>query len=820
MTYQDLVDSLRIYRPAILLDAVLPRKTRSVFRDVFGLISSISFGVILIGLYFNLSFFSPFEHKVQGLFFISVSFWLTTFLLEAFYNSYYFKDTARAISEGWSKDSEAILGYDVAQIVYNTDPSDVTAGFIFSLPGQRVFFRLGLDNYALKHFLDSRKNKIFEKTLLFNNTRLNLSSYFKAILVADKELSKFLFALGMQERECVGASKWVSRLEEKMKRKSRFWGKDNLGEIPGIGKSWAYGQIFNLKKFAEELEYGISPEETAVQKEILELEGILSRSKGGNALIVADQGSGENDIVYGLVGKIKNGAIFPMLESKLVFSLNGSAFIEASGSKDEFENQFLSLMNEAVSAGNIILVFQDLPGFIENGEKIGSDTMGLLYPYLNSDKIQIIAIADKTRFHQKIESNSALMSVFEIIRPEETSESSLIFALEDEILKIENQTGLRFTYQAVQSIAESASRFFSEGIAIDKAKDLLYEIPALMKSVKKTTVSKEDILSLVELKTGVPKEGILTLDEKEKLINLEKILHLKIVGQDEAVSAISNAMRRSRAGLRNNNRPIGSFLFLGPTGVGKTETAKALAEVFFGQSAPMLRLDMSEYSGPDALTRLIGSFEGNRAGVLSSMLRDQRYGVLLLDEFEKTNREVMDLFLQILDEGFFSDMIGKKVNARNVIIIATSNAGGDMIFKMAEEGDNLSQSKNSLIDSLVSQGQFKPELLNRFDGVILFHPLKNEHLKSIAVLLVKKLESSLSEQGIKLMITDDLINFLVKEGFDPKFGARPMTRVLEEHVEKILAMKLIEGVIQKGATVKFVAPLQNLSSLEVRVVPD
>src|SRR3989344_4714886 len=316
MTYQDLVDSLRIYRPAILLDAVLPRKTRRVFRDVFGLISSLSFGVVLIGLYFNLSFFSPFEHKVHGLFFISVSFWLTTFLLEAFYNSYYFKDTARAISEGWSKDSEAILGYDVAQIVYNTDPSDVTAGFIFSLPGQRVFFRLGLDNYALKHFLDSRKNKIFEKTLLFNDTRLNLSSYFKAVLVADKELSKFLFALGMQEKECVGASEWVSRLEEKMKRKSRFWGKDNLGEIPGIGKSWAYGQIFNLKKFAEELEYVISPEETSVQKEILELEGILSRSKGSNALIVADQGSGENDIVYGLVGKIKNGAIFPMLESK------------------------------------------------------------------------------------------------------------------------------------------------------------------------------------------------------------------------------------------------------------------------------------------------------------------------------------------------------------------------------------------------------------------------------------------------------------------------------------------------------------------------
>lgn len=820
MIYQDLVNSLGIYRPSILLDVVLPKMARSLFRDIFGLISVLSFGVILTGIYFNLSFLSPFEYKVQGLFFISISFWLTLLLLEAFYNSYYFKDITSTLSEGWSKDFEAIFSYDVAQIIYNTDPSDVTAGFIFSLPGQRVFFRLGIDNYALKHFLDFRKNKIFEKTLSFRDTRLNLASYFRAVLITDKELSQFLFALGIQEKECVGASEWVSRLEEKTKRKSRFWSKDNLGGIPSIGKSWAYGQTFSLKKFGEELDYGISPEETPVQKEILELEGILSRSKGSNALIVADQGSGENDIIYGLVGKIKSGTILPILEDKLVFSINGSVVIETSGSKDEFENQFLNLMNEAVSAGNIILVFQDLPGFIENGEKIGSDTVGLLYPYLNSDKIQIIAIADKTRFHQKMEINSALMNVFEIIKLEERSESSIIFALEDEVIRIENQTGLFFTYRAVSSIAESASRFFSEGVAIDKAKDLLYEVPALMKSIKKTIVNKEDILSLVELKTGVPKEGILTLDEKEKLLNLEKILHQKVVGQDEAVSAISNAMRRSRAGLRNNNRPIGSFLFLGPTGVGKTETAKALTEAFFGQSAPILRLDMSEYSGADALTRLIGSFEGGKAGVLSSMLRDQRYGVLLLDEFEKTSREVMDLFLQILDEGFFSDMVGKKVNARNVIVIATSNAGGDMIFKMSEEGKDLSENKDSLIDFLVSNGQFKPELLNRFDGVILFHPLKNEHLKSIATLLVKKLGSSLSEQGIKLIVTDDLINFLVKEGFDPKFGARPMTRVLQEYVEKILAMKLIEGVIQKGATVKFVAPLQNLSSLELRVVPE
>lgn len=284
-------------------------------------------------------------------------------------------------------------------------------------------------------------------------------------------------------------------------------------------------------------------------------------------------------------------------------------------------------------------------------------------------------------------------------------------------------------------------------------------------------------------------------------MHLEDVLHKRIVGQDEAISAISSAVRRARSGIANPSRPLGSFLFLGPTGVGKTETTKALAEVFFGRDANIMRLDMSEYSSSDATSKLIGSLESKQEGVLSSLLREHQYGVLLLDEFEKTTQEVMNLFLQILDEGFFSDMSGKKVNARNLIIIATSNAGSDLIWEAVKAGNDLSQSKEAIIDSIVKAGIFKPELLNRFDGVIVFHPLTDVDLKKVAELMLQRLHDRLAERGINLAVDDTLINFVVRYGTDPKFGARPMNRAIQEKVEQVVAEKIIRGDIPTGSPI-------------------
>ncbi len=260
-------------------------------------------------------------------------------------------------------------------------------------------------------------------------------------------------------------------------------------------------------------------------------------------------------------------------------------------------------------------------------------------------------------------------------------------------------------------------------------------------------------------------------------------------------------MRKARSGIENPNRPLGSFLFLGPTGVGKTETTKALAEVFFGSSENINRLDMSEYSGFDSLDKLIGSFDAGKPGILSSIIREHPYGVLLLDEFEKTTKEVMNLFLQILDEGFFSDGLGKRVMARNLVIIATSNAGSSLIWEAMQSGEDLSKSKEKIIDNIISQKIYTPELLNRFDGVVLFHPLSKNDLVKIAEISLRKLESRLAERGIDLDVNDELIDFVASKGDDPKFGARPINRAISEEVEQVIAKKMISGEVSRGSKV-------------------
>ena len=270
----------------------------------------------------------------------------------------------------------------------------------------------------------------------------------------------------------------------------------------------------------------------------------------------------------------------------------------------------------------------------------------------------------------------------------------------------------------------------------DKAIDLLRELVPMVKASKLHIVTREDVLDLVSRKTGIAVSEAKG-EERTKLLKLEEILHERIVGQDEAVKAISGALRRARSGISSPNRPMGSFLFLGPTGVGKTETTKALAQVFFGDEKAINRLDMSEYQRDDALSRLIGTFESGKVGVLASLLRERPYGVLLLDEFEKTSKEVHDLFLQVLDEGFFTDVSGKRVNARNLIVVATSNAGSDVIWKFMQEGKGLN--KDIVITEIINRAIFKPELLNRFDGVVLFHPLNAEHLRTIARFQLQKL---------------------------------------------------------------------------------
>ena len=798
MTFQELRKKSYVFGSAIALDRFIGRHTRKEIKKL----CLILLPIIVVTLVLSNRGLLPVW--ISGFLYLDILIYFFFFSLDAFYASYYFKDLSLVVKESGFQESD--ISFEVAQALFETYDSNITRGFLDSQFGKQIFFRCGLSQSEINQFILNSKNPISAETFsLTDGVKINIYEYAKAIIEQDKELSDFLFSLGLQVKDFLGAAEWVSRISEENKVKERWWSKDNLGRVPGLGKDWSYGRAFALEKYSyfieERYNFSLIDETSAYhKKEIDSLEKILSRSKEANALIVSDEGDGALDIVIRLGRLIANGSVLPPIEHKRISVLDANAVINATKEKSRFENEMIKILNQAVKAGNIILVIQDLPSFVQNAKTLGSDIMNVIDPYLSSAFIQSIVFAETDRFHQAIETDSSIMKRFEKILVKNEGGEVMLRLLEEKAMEYERRQGVYFTYPAIVSIWESADRYFTDGVMPDKAIDLLVEIIPTVRQSGRSIIQKDDVISLVNSKTGIPM-GEVKEEEKEKLLNLENFLHKRVVGQEVAIKAISNAMRRARSGVANPNRPMGSFLFLGPTGVGKTETSKALAEAFFGDENKIMRLDMSEYNSFDSLNKLIGSFEEGKVGVLTSMLREQSYGVLLLDEFEKTDQKVRDLFLQIVDEGKFADMSGKKVNARNLIIIATSNAGSDLIWELVKDGKNLEESKDTIIDDIINKQIFKPEMVNRFDGVVIFNPLKEDDLKSIAGFMLEKLKTRIREKGFDLSINDDLINYLVSQGIDPKFGARPLNRAIQEKVEELIAEKIIRGDIKPGSSI-------------------
>jgi ATP-dependent Clp protease ATP-binding subunit ClpC len=350
---------------------------------------------------------------------------------------------------------------------------------------------------------------------------------------------------------------------------------------------------------------------------------------------------------------------------------------------------------------------------------------------------------------------------------------------------------------------------------IDKAMDFNWEVSMPERAIDLATevflywkkeaegngITVEVVDRYLSLKTGI-KHGDIESSEKRKLLNLEEILHQRVVGQEEAIRQLAEAMRRARTGLGGENKPIASFLFMGPTGVGKTESAKALSQAYFGNEERMIRMDMSEYQTPTAIERLIGSASLNKPGVLINKVKDNPFSLLLLDEIEKAYVDILDVFLQVLDEGYLTDAFGKKVSFRNMIIIATSNAGAPIIRKMITEKRANEEINKAVIDYAIENGVFKPEFINRFNGVIFFRPLTENEIVSVTRLLVNKFAKRLKEEkNIEIIVSNETIKNISQSGYDPVFGARSLQRYVEDKIEDLIAKKIISGEIKKGEKV-------------------
>lgn len=793
--FRQQLESNRLY-PLFVLDEFLGHRLRHRLFKIIGLALMVFALVMLtaalaplwpalVRLQLSLA---PRLSELAGLVFILFASWIAVYLLEAYFRHIYFNNPGSS--------------FEVGRFLWRVAEPDLVLAFLKSDIGEAWLARLGIGAGARDQFLTARQ-KLQISTPLESKALGRLADLLEMLLDGQPDFAKWLLEFEIKKVEASGAARWVERARHGLRESERWWTRERLGRIPGLAKDWAYGESYLLNQYSLDL---LTAHETKPAGLVLwyrsavgEVETILARRREANALVVGSGGA-PLAVIYELTKLIRSGQILPALEPQHPKLLRTAILLSRFKDRQSLEAEMVKIFDEVIKAGNVILVIDDLPSFAAAAAAIEANLENLLDPYLVSGRVQVVALAETDGYHRVLEPRPFWRERFETV---ELAPQSLDLGRLLEAVEIVEQRGRTvFTYPAVLALADLGEQFAGSESAVDQTFDLLVEIAPWAARTGLSVIGKDAVLKFATGKLHMPL-GKVNPEERDKLLNLEKLLQARVIGQDQALVAIADALRRSRAGIRNLKRPMGSFLFLGPTGVGKTETAKALAEVFFGGEDRLLRLDMSEYRGADALGRLIGSPAIGEPGVLAKLLRREPYGVLLLDEFEKTEPEVLNLFLQILDEGFFSDSRGRRVSARNIILIATSNAGAPLIWELVGAGRRLIEAEKTIIGSLIKQGIFKPELLNRFDNVVLFNPLDQETGRAVARLLLSRLAERLKERGLIFHLTDQALEVVVRRGLDRQFGARTMSRFIQDHLEQSVAEALIKGEIKSGATIAF-----------------
>lgn len=567
-----------------------------------------------------------------------------------------------------------------------------------------------------------------------------------------------------------------------------------------IGQSLSFGYTNTLDRFSVDITGLTLPSFYFKKDTITQMEKTLLRVENNNVLLVGEPGVGRHATIDALASEILNGRL-PNLEHKRVVNLDTIALTGLSKNAIEVRSNFENVLKEAKNAGNIILVIDQIDKIVSSGPG-RMDISEVLEQTLTDNSLPIIGITTNEDFAEFVRPNANFMEKFEKLSLEETSPEETMTILAGESLKNYQKTGITIHLVAINEIVQKSNRLMPQRMQPEKSVLIYEDAIAVAKQQKLKTIDVGIVDTILSEQTKTP-VGSITKPEAQKLKDLETLLHQRIIGQDEAIIQIAKAMRRSRAELDTGTKPIGSFLFLGPTGVGKTETAKALAQAYFGDENRMVRLDMSEFQDQASLSRLIGNASQKSQGILATQIRDHPFALLLVDEFEKASREVHNLFLQILDEGFLTDAFGRKVSFDNVIIIATSNAGAEYIRELMTTAkfDAATLSKK-LEDEVLKQGQFTPELINRFDAVIVYQPLTQDQVIKIAKLVLEQLAKKLKDsKNINLEVSDELCALVAQKGFDPVFGARPIRRLIADKIEDPIAKMIIDGSMKNGGTI-------------------
>ncbi len=608
------------------------------------------------------------------------------------------------------------------------------------------------------------------------------------------------------------------------------------------------------------------------EKEIERVIQILARRTKNNPILIGEPGVGKTAIAQGLAMKIIDCEVPDILENKKIIQLDMGLLVAGTKYRGEFEERLKKIMDEIRQAGNVILVIDEMHTLIGAGAAEGAiDAANILKPALSRGEIQVIGATTLDEYRKHIEKDSALERRFQMVLVEQPSIDETIQIIKGLKSKYEDHHKLFISDEAIVAATELSSKFITERFLPDKAIDLIDEAASkvrlnvsslppegkeLEKELKATIKEKEDairnqefekasdlrdleaqikdkireyqdawkntqdankptvgvdeVAAVVSTITGIPVTKI-TEGESERLLKLEETLHARVIGQNEAVVALSKAIRRARVGLKSPNRPIGSFIFSGPTGVGKTELAKALAEAVFGSEDNMVRIDMSEFMEKHATSKLIGSPPGyvgyDDGGHMTEIIRKKPYSVVLFDEIEKAHPDVFNIMLQILDDGRLTDSKGRLVNFKNTIIIMTSNVGASMITSTQKLGFSVSQDSKKdkyekLKDTVMEEMKksFRPEFLNRIDDIIVFAHLSQDEIREIVDLMLKDLFKRLDERELKIEVGNDVKDYLAKEGYNEAYGARPLRRVIQKKIEDVLAEEILTGKYQANDT--------------------
>lgn len=580
-----------------------------------------------------------------------------------------------------------------------------------------------------------------------------------------------------------------------------WWTLDRLFAMPQLAYDWTSGYTPTLDQYARDVSKTVRSTHPILgrEKEIEEVQQTLSKSRNANIILVGDEGSGRMSIIEGLAQQVTLGHVHPQIQFKRILSIDIEKIIAQTTDFAQRETILNDIFTESKKAGNIILVMVDIDRFVSN-ETGRIDLSKSILTAAEAEGLHIIATTTSYAYQKYIFPQKSIMQAFTKLDVDEISSETTMHILATNALDYEKKYKLVIPFESLQQVFQLAQTHITSVPLPEKSIDLLDDVVAYATSQKIETLGSDVINAVLTQKTHVPTS--ITDVMKEKLLTLEALLKKRIIQQDAAVGSVAATLRKAFVLSGARKKPLASFLFLGPTGVGKTETAKALTNEFFGKEIQLIRFDMSLYQSKNDIGKLVGDSGTGEPGLLTEAIRKQPYGVLLLDELEKADKDLLNIFLTLLDEGYFTSGAGEKVDCKNLIVIATSNAGSEYIAELLSKGESAIESK--LIDRLISTKVYSPEFLNRFDGIAVYSPLSQQALLTIAGMLTQKLSAEiLAKYKVTVTFSPEFLTKLVTEGYDPRFGARNLQRIVTEKVEDSISKQILEKTLKEGMSLSF-----------------